>query len=257
VSPRNRYGPGFMEASFSGDRTAPPARQLTVGGVIEASLDIYRAHAATLILAGAAVFIVAAVVQAILHDADSAILGLLGSLVSLVAAALFAGFVVNLVADVRDGRRDFTAGELLSSASHAILPLIGFAILFALGVGIGLVLLIVPGLFLMTIWSVGAPAIVVERTGVFRAFGRSHELVRGQGWTVFGAIVTVWLILLVIGFVAAAIGIAIQGVVLSLILAAIVNILTAPVAALVSSVLFFELGGGGSSAPAVPEPAAG
>ena len=42
-------------------------------------------------------------------------------------------------------------------------------------------------------------------------------VVRGHGWTVFGAIVTGWLILLIIGFVAAAIGIAIQGVVLSLV----------------------------------------
>ena len=66
-----------------------------------------------MILAGAAVSIVSAVVQAVFHDADSAILGLLGSIVTLVAAALFAGFVVTLVADVRDGKRDFTAGELL------------------------------------------------------------------------------------------------------------------------------------------------
>lgn len=245
-----------MGDSLAAGPPQPPGKDLTVSGVIENALHLYRAHAATLILAGAAVFIVAAVVQAILHDADSAILGLLGSIVTLVAAALFAGFVVTLVADVRDGKRDFTAGELLSNASHAILPLIGFAILFALGVGIGFILLIVPGLFLLTIWSVGAPAIVVERVGVFRAFGRSHELVRGHGWTVFGAIVTVWLILLVIGFVAAAIGIAIQGVVLSLVLAAIVNILTAPVAALVSSVLFFELGGGGQqAAPPAATPA--
>ena len=59
-------------------------------------------------------------------------------------------------------------------------------------------LLIVPGLFLLTIWAVTAPAIVVERRGAIEAFGRSHELVRGEGWTVFGAIVVAFLIL--IGF---------------------------------------------------------
>jgi len=244
-----------MEASSPASPAGqPPAGHLTVGGVIEQALDLYRAHAGALILAGAVVFLIAAVVQAILQNADSAILGLLGSIVSLVATALYTGFVVTLVADVRDGKRDFTAGELLSSASHAILPLIGFAILFALGVGIGLFLLIVPGLYLLTIWSVGAPAIVVERAGVFRAFGRSHELVRGQGWTVFGVIVTVWLIVLVLGFVVAAVAVAIQGLALALILAAIFNILVAPIAALVASVLFFELGGGRQT-PATPAPA--
>lgn len=242
-----------MEASSPVNPVEPSARQLTVGGVIEQALDLYRAHAAPLILAGVVVFLIAAVVQAILQNADSAILGLLSSIVSLVATALYTGFVVTLVADVRDGKRDFTAGELLSSASHAILPLIGFAILFALGVGIGLFLLIVPGLYLLTIWSVGAPAVVVERTGVFRAFGRSHELVRGQGWTVFGVIVTVWLIVLVLGLVVAAVAVAIQGLALGLILVAIFNILVAPIAALVSSVLFFELGGG-REAPSSPAP---
>jgi hypothetical protein len=243
-----------MEAAPPPTPTPPAARRLTVGGVIDEAFDLYKRHAGTLILAGVVVYVIAGVVQAILQDTDSAILGLLGSLVSLVAGALFTGFVVSLVADVRDGRRDFTAGELLSKSSHVIWPLIAFSILFGLGVGIGLILLIVPGLYLLTIWSVGAPAIVVERVGIFEAFGRSHELVRGNGWTVFGAIAVVWLALLVFGFVAAALGFAIQGFALALILGTIFYIFVAPVAALVASVLFFELGGGGAppAAPAAP-----
>ena len=64
-------------------------------------------------------------------------------------------------------------------------PWIVFGILFEIGVGIGLVLLIIPGLILLTMWSVGAPAIVVERAGAFQAFGRSWHLVRGEAWSVF------------------------------------------------------------------------
>jgi len=37
-------------------------------------------------------------------------------------------------------------------------------------------------------WAVAAPALVIERAGVFGALGRSRELVRGNGWNVFGAI---------------------------------------------------------------------
>ena len=40
-----------------------------------------------------------------------------------------------------------------------------------------------------------APAIVVERRGAIEAFGRSYELVRGDGWTVLGVIVVALLIL--------------------------------------------------------------
>ncbi len=244
-----------MEATTSPSPPPPAARQLTVGGVIERAFALYRAHAGTLIPAAAVVFVVAGVIQGLLRDTDSALLSVLGSIVSLVASALFTGFVVTLVADVRDGKREFTVGELFSNASHAILPLIGFGILAAIGIGIGFILLIIPGLYLLTIWSVGSPAIVVERTGVFEAFGRSHELVKGNGWTVFGAIVTVFLILLVLGIAAAAIGFAIQGVALAAVFAVIFNVFVAPLVSLVASVLFFELGGGGAPASATPPPA--
>ena len=43
-----------------------------------------------------------------------------------------------------------------------------------------MVLLIVPGLILLTIWAVIAPVIVVERSGVIDAFRRSRELVPRQ-----------------------------------------------------------------------------
>lgn len=235
---------------------AAPQRQVSVGGVISEAFDLYGAHFATLVLAAAAIFVVSGVIQGLLDSADSTVLSLAGSVVSLVAWALFTGFVVSLVADVREGRRDFSAGELLSSGWHVVLPLIGFGILFGLGVGIGLLLLIVPGLYLLTIWSVGVPAIVVERAGVIEAFGRSHELVRGNGWTVFGAIVVAFLLLWGLGFAAILIGAAIGGVAGAIILAIIVQILAAPFAALVSSVLFFDLGGGAGARAAEPSPTA-
>jgi len=229
-----------VEASTATPPAQPP---ITVGGVIGEAFDLYGKHAGTLILAAAGFFVVAGLLQGLLSETESAILSLLGSLVSLVAWAVFTGFVVSLVADVREGRTDFSAGELLSSGWHVVLPLIGFAILFGLGVGIGLLLLIVPGLFLLTIWSVGVPAIVVERAGVIEAFGRSHELVRGHGWTVFGAIVVAFLILWGLGFVAVLLGAAIGGAAGAILLGIVVQILAAPFASLVSSVLFFQLRG--------------
>ena len=93
-----------------------------------------------------------------------------------------------------------------------------------------------------------------EDKGVFEAFGRSRELVRGHGWQVFGAIVLAFLIVFAVGIVAGIIGASI-GDAGQVILGAIANVITAPVLALVASILFFDLGGGTvvAAAPEAPE----
>ena len=108
--------------------------------------------------------------------------------------------VVQLVRDVIDGRRDSSAGDLLA-ASHRGHDLIIVSILAGFAAGIGLLLLIVPGLYLLTIWAVIAPVVVVEQPGVFESFGRRRALVKGHGWQVFGVIVLVVVLLLVVGIV--------------------------------------------------------
>jgi hypothetical protein len=69
------------------------------------------------------------------------------------------------------------------------LTLIGAGILAGLGIALGLVLLIVPGLILLTWWCLIVPVIVLERKHVGESFSRSRELVRGHGWTVFGIVI--------------------------------------------------------------------
>ena len=193
---------------------------------------------------GLAMAVAFGIVIGVLQEEGGALLQILASILQLIATYLYTGFVVKLVQDIRDGRRDSSVGELVSSAMPALGSLIVFAILSGIAVGIGFILLIIPGLYLMTIWSVGAPAIVAERRGALEAFGRSHDLVRGNGWNVFGVIVAVFLILILTTIVAAAIGGAIGGVAGAAIVASITLLLYIPVQALVQSVLFFDLGGG-------------
>jgi hypothetical protein len=99
-----------------------------------------------------------------------------------VASTLYQGMVVSLVSDVQDGRRDHSVGELIEATWPVVLPLIVAGILAGLGIAFGfLLLLVIPGLFLLTIWAVIAPVIVVEHSGAVDAFGRSRELVKGNG----------------------------------------------------------------------------
>jgi hypothetical protein len=213
------------------------------GRVIGEAFETYRSHAGPLLIGALLVIGIAGIIEGLLSVSGSVILGILGAFIGLAAGFLYTGYVVKLVQDVRDGRRDFTVGELFSHATPYLGTLILAGILAGIAIAIGFVLIIVPGLILLTIWAVISPSIVVEDKGVLESFGRSRELVRGHGWQVFGAIVLTFLIIIVVGIVASLIGAAIgdAGVV---ILRTIGNVITAPVWALVSSILFFELGGG-------------
>jgi hypothetical protein len=226
-------------------------RKLDVGGTLSEVFSVYRDNAGVLLSVAFWLFLVVAILNGVAKS--SPFLLLLASVVGIAAGTLYQGMVVNLVRDVQDGRRDFTAGELLGSATPFILPLIGAGILAGIGIGIGLILLIVPGLILLTIWAVIAPVIVVEKSGVFAAFGRSRELVRGNGWNVFGAIVVAFLIVIVGGLVFAAIAAAIaDGPLLRIVFSALASTITAPISALVAAVIYFHLRGfEGTTDPAV------
>jgi hypothetical protein len=238
-----------MEAST---RSIDPAR------VIGEAFQTYRGHIAAL-LGGALIVIgISAVINGLFATTDSLLLIALGIVISILAGVLYAGYVVKLVQDVRDGRRDFSVGELFSAAAPYIGTLFLNGLLAGIAITIGFVLLIVPGLFLITIWAVIAPSIVIENRGVIEAFGRSRELVRGNGWNVFGVIVIAFLIVIAVSIVLGLIGEAI-GEGGRVALQAVGNVVTAPIAALVASILFFDLGGGegvqtSPAEPAVAEP---
>jgi hypothetical protein len=226
-------------------------RKLDVGGTLSEVFSIYGANAGVLLPVAFWLFLVVAIVNGIVGS--SLVLLLVASVVGIVAGTLYQGTVVNLVRDVQDGRRDFSAGELLSSATPFIAPLIGAGILAGIAIGIGLFLLLVPGLILLTIWAVIAPVIVVEKSGVMDSFGRSRELVRGNGWPVFGAIVVAFLIVVVGGLVFGAIAASIaDGPLVRIVFSALASTITAPISALVAAVLYFRL----RAVEDVPEPLA-
>jgi hypothetical protein len=94
--------------------------------------------------------------------------------------------------------RPATPGDCIATGLRFFLPVFAIALLAGLGMGLGFILLIVPGLILMTMWAVVVPAEVVERTGVFGAFERSVNLTRDHRWAIFflglALVIATWLI---------------------------------------------------------------
>ncbi len=210
-------------------------RSIAPGAVVSRVWALYQREAGTLLPIALVLFAIEFLIAILLPIA----LGAIVLIVFWVLVLLYQAFVVELVAADESGRRA-SQSELFSAVTPVLGPLIGISILFAIGVAIGFVLIIIPGLILLTIWSVVIPVEVLERRGVFASFGRSRELVKGNGWNVFGVIVIIWVLALVISFLAAALSAALGHVGRELVQWA-VNVLLAPVVALSATVLYLEL----------------
>lgn len=177
---------------------------MTVGGVLSEAWQLYRRFFARFFLTAAAVFVVINLFSAIAADARAgaadAVAGfwsLIGILATLVGSLWVQGALTATVADVRDGHPDEGVEATYRRVRPSLVPLLLAGILAGLGIALGLVLLIVPGLFLLTRWVLVTPVVVLERLGATDALRRSWQLVRGHGWSVFAVIVVTVLLALV------------------------------------------------------------
>jgi hypothetical protein len=172
-----------------------------VAGVIGEAWQMYRAHARHFIAIALVVYLAAAVLDGILSLVGGLIVTFVGTIIGLVAAYFVQAALVKAVQDVRDGRVDLSISETLAAAIPAIAPVAVAAILASIAIAIGFIIIIIPGLILITIWAVIVPVIVIERSTPLGSFGRSWQLVRGRGLNVFGTLVLVWLIWLIANIV--------------------------------------------------------
>jgi hypothetical protein len=168
---------------------------VSVGGILSESWGLYTRFFTRFFVIAAAVYLIVNLLNALVgtlfgHGAGIAVLlALITTVVSLVGTFWLQGALVYAVDDVRDGRVDTTVGEVFKRVRPYLWTLVVAGILAALGIALGLVLLIVPGLILLTWWCLIVPVIVLEGKSVGEAFTRSRELVRGHGWTVFAVVI--------------------------------------------------------------------
>jgi hypothetical protein len=184
-------------------------QQVSLSAVASRVWEIYRDQAPVLL--GTAVILFA--VQFVVYLALGLAAGIFIALLFWVLSTIYQGMVVELVKDVEDGKRDHSVGELLRSVEPVVLPLMAVGVLFAIGVGIGF---------------------------VFKAFGRSRDLVRGNGWAVFGVILGIFFAVVVVSILVGLIASGLGSFGRSLVQWAVDTAL-APVTALAATVLYLTL----------------
>jgi hypothetical protein len=161
---------------------------LDVGRTYEDAVRLYRLLFRRTIPVAAAVYAVVALAQLVHHEVS-------GGVVVIVALGVQAliwggpivvqGAVVELVRNVHEGRDLEDARSVFAVVRARFWTLLGASIVYGLGVVLGLLLLVVPGLIAGTRWSLMAPSVVLEGRGVGASRRRSRELVIGRSVEVF------------------------------------------------------------------------
>jgi hypothetical protein len=231
---------------------------MSAGEVLGEAWALYKRHWRHLLPIALVVYLLLSLFVLLL----AALLGWLGliagAFVSLAGVFWLQGALVVAIEDIRDGRADLSIGDTVGRVRPRMNTLALAGLLAAVGISIGLLLLIVPGLVLATWWLLIVPVIMLEGRSVMESFGRSRELVSGRGWDVFALIVLTFLIL-----IGAAI---VLGIILGIVLSPLTewlqqyvanvvsNTLTAPFIALAFTLAYYRLRE--AREPAVAQPPA-
>ncbi len=162
-------------------------REFRVGGALSRAIGVFARNGLSFSLIAIVAWLpVGLIVYSSLElpqqerDLSQGLANMFGGLLQLVAMAVI------IHATFQDMRgRPVRLGESAGRGLKRFFPLIGGGILAGLGMLLGLVLLIVPGIMLLVRWYVFAPVCVVERKGPLGALERSAQLTEGNRWKLF------------------------------------------------------------------------
>jgi hypothetical protein len=171
---------------------------MTVGGNLRDAWAVYRLLFRRSVMTAAIVYGAIALLDAaastrgshgvrVLFGFVSLVLGIAGPLI--VQAGL-----VEIVRNVHEGKPPKRIVELFEAGQRRFWRLLGASILYGIAVGVGLVLLIVPGLIVAARGALLVPLIVLEGMPVRDAIDRSVALVRGHTRVVLGTLAVAYLL---------------------------------------------------------------
>src|SRR5579875_2628086 len=115
-------------------------------GVLREAWQLYKTYAAHFLAISFAIYIAAAIITAILTAFAGPFGGFVAVIINVCAVFLIQAALVKAVQDVRDGRVDLDLRATVEAALRCVLPVAGASILASIGITIGFIFVIVPGL---------------------------------------------------------------------------------------------------------------
>ncbi len=162
----------------------------------------------------------------------------------LVVTPIIAAICIHALHQIAEGERP-SAGRVLVAGFEAFTPLFAAVVLAAAGIALGLVALIVPGVYLAVRWYFVPQSVVIEGARGPRALSRSGILVTGFWWRTFALVLLANVAIAIPGFILVtpftAIADSTDRAVWALVGSAITTSVTSPFVALYSTLLYYDL----------------
>ena len=257
----------------STERFRPRLRPLSVGEILDVSIKICIAHWRTLLLTVLIVVVPVQILSSLLtadYTASSLDFGAtetqtpaetfeelnqylgglaLGTLLQVLAVLLASAACFRAIAQSYLGEQaDWRSS--LGYAFHRAPALLWLTVLYGLGVLVGFICLIAPGVWLYIAWAFAMPILLTEGLKGRTALGRSHQLVKGRWWRTFGVIALGFILASITSSIVQALffaGILFNAdndllvIVLSAIAGVVGLLITTPLQAALLTVLYFDL----------------
>jgi hypothetical protein len=222
-------------------------RAKSVGEIIADALRCYRAYPVLFVTLTLAVVVPYAVIVGLVEGANligGTRHGAVAALVLVLVALLLVGPLISALhvhAVVELGAQRVPKFREVFARGLRVLPVVAAAqVVAGIATGLGFVLFIVPGLFLLAVWAVVAQVAAIENTDWMGALRRCADLTRGSRWHALGVVLSVGVINAVIErSFGAAVGSGVSAG--ALIVGVVVETITLSFAALTSAMLYFDL----------------
>ena len=109
--------------------------------------------------------------------------------VNMIAYSWLVTVTLSYMAEYLNGNRDIKPGQVFSRASKKVVQVIAASILSSIITMLGMVLLIIPGIYLAVALTLIYAIIIIEGDPTFESISRSFRLIGGKWWSTFGLIV--------------------------------------------------------------------
>lgn len=151
-------------------------REMDLADLMDAAGTLYIRNIALFLAVYAIPLIIAAALNVAGHG-----LGFIGGLIGIIGLAA----LINVITARIEGRPMGIAEAFTSLSPGTYLRFLAAQILYGLAVVLGLILLIIPGIYLLVRWVFVPVAVVARGAGIGGAFAESSRLVKGNWWRIF------------------------------------------------------------------------